>query len=411
MRLPATLLLLASTLHADWPQFLGPQRNGIADIANKIRIPADTDEFKQLWKIDVGEGHAGPVVADGKILLQHRIGEEEILEAFDPKTGKSLWKNTHPCDHGRSYDRNLGTKSTPTVHQGKAYTYGIAGMLACTDLGSGKTLWNVDTARQYQSAKGFFGRCSSPLVANGLVLINLGGKHQGQGAGVAAFDARNGKLLWHETDHEGSYASPVTTTIHGKATAIFFTREGLVGATLGKPGQAPTPLFGTHFRPAMHASVNAASAVPFGKNRLFASTCYGVGGGAWEVSPNGKLIQIWQKPNVLDCHFATPVLHKGRLYGMHGRQEDAMQARCIDPATGQVLWSSPGMSPGCLVIADDKLVILLESGELVIAKATETGYEELARRQILGAGRAYPAISGSRLFARDDKKLIALKLD
>ena len=402
---------LSTTLNAEWPQFLGPQRNGIADKSTQIKIPNATGEFSQLWKISAGDGHAGPVVVDQKVLLHHRYGDEEILEAFDSNTGKSIWKNSHPCRHSGSYDRNLGTKSTPTVHDGKVYAYGIGGMLSCTNLNTGENLWNIDTARQFQTAKGFFGRCSSPLVYNGLVMLNLGGRHGGKGAGVAAFDCNTGKLIWQATDHEGSYASPIKAKLQGKDTAVFFTREGLVGATFGKLGKPLTAVFDIHFRPAMHASVNAASAVPFGKNRIFASTCYGVGGGAWELEPSGKLRELWQKTNVLDCHFATPILYEEHLYGMHGRQEDAMKVRCIDPATGNILWSSPGMTPGCLLIADSKLVILLESGELVIAEAKTTGFKELTRRQILGTGRSYPAISEGKLYARDDKKLLALKLN
>ena len=404
-------LILIKSTHGSWPQFLGPERNGIALSETKIRIPSETEEFVQLWKFKIGEGHAGPVVSDGKVLLHHRIGNEEILVALNSKTGRLLWKSAHPCSHTDNYGKDHGPKSTPTITNGKVYTYGIGGLLACTDLKTGEPLWSVDTVKQYKSAKGFFGRCSSPLVENGLVLINLGGQHAGKGAGVAAFKAETGKLVWYSTDHEGSYASPVATTIHGRRTAIFFTREGLVGATLGKPGSSPSTIFQNDYRPAMFASVNAASAVPFGGDKIFASTCYSVGAGVWQLSQDGKLTRLWQKEGILDCHFATPILHEGHLYGMHGRQEDAMQARCIDPHTGKVLWASGRMSPGCLLIADGKLVIFLETGEMVLAEASAKGYRELARRQILSAGRSYPAISGGRLYARDERNLIALKLD
>lgn len=404
-------LLLAQGSFASWPQFLGPDRNGIADEKTTIRIPGETEEFATLWKIKVGAGRAGPVVSGNKVLLHHRIDNEEILDALDVETGKTLWRSSHACTYVDSYGMDPGPKSTPTIIDGKVYTYGIQGLLACTDFETGKNIWKVDTLKQYQSKKGFFGRCSSPLVENGLVLLNLGGRHQGKGAGVAAFKVDSGKLVWHATDHEGSYASPIATTINGKRTAIFFTREGLVGATLGKPGTVPSLLFQNHYRPAMHASVNAASAISFGGNKVFASTCYRVGATVWEVGKDGKLSQVWKAQDAMDCHFSTPVMYKGRLYGMHGRQEDGMQARCIEPGTGKVLWTSGRMDSGCLLVADGKLVILLESGELIIADAQRGGYKELSRRQVLGKGRSYPAISGGRLYARDERNMIALKLN
>lgn len=403
------LIFLSSNLNADWPQFLGPDRNGIADSETTIRILSDTEEYPTLWKIKVGDGHSSPVVSNGKVVLHHRIGATEVLQAFDSKSGQSIWKVEQPSNHRDSYDSNLGPKSTPVIDSNKVYSYGVGGQLTCTDLETGKILWTHDAAKEFRSDKGFFGRCSSPMVANGLVLLNLGGQQDGKGAGVAAFDAKTGKMVWQATEHEASYASPIQANLNGKDTAIFFTREGLVGATLNEKN--PKLLFDTYYRPAMHASVNAASAVHCGDNKIFASTCYGVGAATWEVTSDGKLKQLWKKQDLLDCHFATPVFYKGHLYGIHGRQESGTQIRCIDPNKGELLWTTRTMSPGLLLIADNKLVTLLESGELLIAEATTKGFKELARRQILGSGRSYPAISNSVLYARDNSNLVAIKLD
>ena len=406
--LPA--LLLPSLLFASWPQFFGPDRNGVAGQGTQVRIPAETEDFEQLWKVKVGEGHSSPVVHGDTVILHHRIGNDEILQAFDRKTGKTLWKTEQPCSHSSSYDSNLGPKSTPCIAGGKVVSFGVGGQLTCTNLADGKILWTQDCAEKFKSLKGFFGRCSSPMVTNGQAFLNLGGRHNSQGAGIAAFDLETGKLTWQSTAHEASYASPILVNLHGKPTAIFFTREGLVGATL-QTGKPPKTLFDTYYRPQMHASVNAASPVHCGENRIFASTCYGVGAGVWAVQPDGKLQQTWQKEGVMDSHFATPVYYKGHLYGIHGRQEQGTQIRCIEPTTGKPLWSTPRMQHGLLLVADGKLLTLLESGELLIADASPKGYQELARRQIIGTGRAYPAISKSVLYARDNNSLAAIKLD
>ncbi len=404
------ILLFPGLLLADWPQFIGPGRNGIAGEDTKVIIPSETEDFQRLWKVKVGEGHSSPVVKGDKVLLHHFTGNQETLEALDRTTGKSLWKSGQPAKPGRNYDSNTGPKSTPCIAGDKVYSFGLGGLLTCTALDTGKILWTHDTAGKFRSDNGFFGHCSSPMAANGLVFLNLGGKEGSKGAGIAAFDAETGKLTWHATDHEASYASPILANLQGKSTTVFFTREGLVGATLD-PGKAPQTIFDTHYRPQMHASVNAASPVICGENRIFASTCYGVGAGVWEVQADGKLTQTWQKEGLLDCHFATPIYYKGHLYGIHGRQEQGTQIRCIDPATGKQLWTSPRMEHGLPLIADGKLLTLLESGELLIAEATPKGYKELARRQILGTGRAYPAISSGILFARDNSSLAAFKLD
>ena len=145
-------LILIKSTHGSWPQFLGPERNGIALSETKIRIPSETEEFVQLWKFKIGEGHAGPVVSDGKVLLHHRIGNEEILVALNSKTGRILWKSAHPCSHTDNYGKDHGPKSTPTITNEKVYTYGIGGLLACTDLKTGKHIWSVNTAVKYKSA-------------------------------------------------------------------------------------------------------------------------------------------------------------------------------------------------------------------------------------------------------------------
>ena len=401
--------LLPSLLFADWPQFLGQGRNGIAGPATQVHIPAETGDFRQLWKVKVGDGHSSPVVQGSTVVLHHRKGDNEILQAFSRNTGETLWKTEQPCNHSSSYDSNLGPKSTPCIDSGKVYSYGVGGQLTCTNLSDGKILWSHNCAEKFRSLKGFFGRCSSPMVANGLVFLNLGGRHNSTGAGVAAFDAGTGKPIWQATAHEASYASPILANLNKVPTAIFFTREGLYGATL-PAGKAPKTLFNSYYRPEMHASVNAASPVYCGNNRIFASTCYGVGAGVWSVKSDGKLEQLWQKEGILDSHFATPIFYKGYLYGIHGRQETGTEIRCITPATGKQIWSSGRMEHGLPLVADGKLLTLLESGELLIAEASPEGYKELARRQILGAGRAYPAISKGILFARDNNSLAAIQL-
>ena len=208
----------------DWPQFLGPERSGV------YRGPALADTWgpqgpKVVWRTPVGQGFSGPVVAQGHVILFHRIRDQEVVEAIDARTGTAQWRYAYPTSYRDDFGFDEGPRAVPVVANGNVYTFGAEGQLHAIDLETGTRIWSVDTMQRFGVAKGFFGAAGSPLVEDGRVLANVGGPK----AGVVAFEAKTGKVLWTATEDGASYSSAVGATIAGRRHAIFLTRAGLVG--------------------------------------------------------------------------------------------------------------------------------------------------------------------------------------
>ena len=269
-------------------------------------------------------------------------------------------------------------------------------------MSDGARRWTVDTRERYQADPGFFGFGCSPLVVGNQVLLNVGGKG---GAGLAAFDTASGRLLWKLKDQEAGYASPVVLPDADPSLALFFNREGLVGVSL----PSGTERFSFPWRARMSASVNAATPLVSG-SEIFLTASYGAG--AVLLKRRGDALEtVWSGDESLSAHFATPVLRSGFLYGFHGRQERGAELRCVEWATGRVRWTQEGLGAGSVALAGDRLVVLLETGELVIARAEPEAYVPLARSQILGrVARAPFALADGTLFARDSRQWVAVDL-
>src|SRR5262245_12505446 len=226
-----SVALLVMTLAAgvpavamDWPQFLGPDRNGT------YAGPPLSENWgpsgpKVVWRKPVGQAFAGPAVVQNHVLLFHRVNNEEVLESLDAKTGMSTWRYAYPTNYRDDFGFDEGPRAVPVVADGVVYTFGAEGQLHAVDLASGKKIWSIDTARQFNVPKGFFGAAGSPLVEDGRVIANIGGAK----AGIVAFEAKTGKVLWSATEDAASYSSGIGATIAGRRYAVFLTRNGLVG--------------------------------------------------------------------------------------------------------------------------------------------------------------------------------------
>jgi outer membrane protein assembly factor BamB len=394
------MLALTSSVAADWPQFLGPTRNGV------YSGPAIADAWpasgpRQVWKKDVGPGFSGPVVADGKVILFHRVGAQEVIEALQPATGATIWQFGYPTTYRDDFGFDEGPRAVPVVASGVVYTFGAEGQLHAVDVATGKKLWSEDTAARFGVAKNFFGAGGSPLVEDGRVIANVGGKD----AGIVAFEARTGRVLWQATTDGASYSSGVGATIGSERVAIFFTRNGVV---------VLDPATGTvkvqqAWRSRSASSVNAASPLVVG-DLLFISAEYGPGAGVFRMG-NGTLTRVWASDEALSTHYATAVQREGVLYGYHGRQEFGPSLRAVDLQTGKVRWTADQFRAGSIMLAGDRLVIVRESGELVMAPATPDAFKPSARAQIVrGTVRAFPALSDGLLFVRNDRELACLDL-
>lgn len=398
LALAAALLLAAG---ADWPQFLGPTRNGTSPETGLLKTwPAKGPPV--VWEREIGEGYSGPVVAGGRLVLFHRVGDEEVVECLDAATGKPHWKAATPTEYADSFGKGNGPRSTPLLAGGKVYTLGADGLLQCLSLADGKKVWRRELHKDYEVRKGFFGVATSPLVEGNLLVVNVGGRG---GAGIVAFDKDSGKEVWKATDHDASYASPVAATIDGVRHLLFFTREGVVSLD---PATGAVR-FSKRWRARIDASVNAATPIVVG-DHVFVTASYRTGALLLRVKKDGAE-EVWKGDDVLSSHFTTPVYHAGHLYGFDGRQETGTNLRCVDFKTGKVAWTKEGFPCGPMIVADGNLIILGEDGELVLVEATSAEYREKARAKVLGRPcRAQLALSDGRLYGHDGRKLVCWKL-
>jgi outer membrane protein assembly factor BamB len=403
LRIRAAVVLVAlsgAAVAADWPQFLGPERNGI------YRGPALADTWpakgpRVAWRKTVGQGFAAPVVAGNRLILFHRVGAQEIVEALDPLTGASVWRYPYPTTYRDDFGFDEGPRAVPVIADGIVYTFGAEGQLHAVNVATGQRVWSEDTMRRFNVAKGFFGAAGSPLVEGGRVIANVGGPK----AGIVAFDAKSGQVQWTATTDQASYSSGVAATFPSGRRAIFLTRNALVGLDPATGAVA----FRRNWQARANASVNVASPLVVG-DLIFVSAEYGPGAGVLRVD-GASLVDLWTSDEVMSNHYATSVHRDGILYGFHGRQEFGPSLRAVELRTGKVRWNQDQFRAGTVTLVGDRLLIVREGGEMILAPATPDGFKPLARAQILPATiRAYPAVSDGFVYVRNDNTLVSLDL-
>lgn len=394
------LLWISSVWGGDWPQLLGPERNGISTETGLVQSwPKQGPPV--LWEKEVGAGFSGPVVAGEWLILFHRVAAQEVVEGLKASTGKTLWKRSYPSTYRDRFSRGDGPRSTPVISGGKIYTLGAEGQMHCLELETGKVVWVRNLNEDYAAREAFFGVGTSPLVEGNLVLVNVGGKE----AGIVALDKDTGKDVWKATDHEASYSSPVAATIDGTRFVFFFTREGLVALD----PQSGAVRFSKPWRSRMHASVNAAVPLVV-KDRVFLSASYNTGAVLLKVRKDG-CEAVWKNDSSLSNHYNTSIYRNGYLYGIDGRQEERAQLRCIELTTGKVHWTREDFGCSSLVLAEGNLIALTEHGRLFLIEATPEAYREKAGAEVLTRScRAEIALANGRLYARDDRKLVCWNL-
>jgi outer membrane protein assembly factor BamB len=392
-QMPLRVLILLALI-GDWPQFLGPTRNGVSP--ETVGWPPVA-----LWHKDAGEGFAAPVVANGKVIFFYRSNGKEIIDCLDALSGAKVWSYDYPTTYRDDFGFDEGPRSAPAIADGGVFTFGAQGVLTAVDFSTGKKRWSIETIKQFGVKKGWFGAAGSPLVEGGKVLVHVGAP----GAGIVAFDSKTGAVVWKATNDEASYSSPTVATIGGARHAFFLTRAGLVDLD---PSNGAVR-FSFPFRSRSSASVNAATPLVIG-NQVFISASYGTGAALLEVN-GSEYKKIWANDDSMSNHYSTCVYHDGFLYGFHGRQEEGQALRCVQLRTGKVMWNVDGYGAGTVTLAGDRLLILRENGELVLAPANPQGFHPAEHASILSkVVRAYPALADGRLYARDEKTLVCVRL-
>jgi outer membrane protein assembly factor BamB len=394
--------LLVSSLGAsragDWPQILGPERNGVARTETlSDRFPSG--RLRPRFELPLGSGFAGPAVTGKTVVVFHRQDQREILEAFHADTGAQLWRTDFPAEYQGGYNPDSGPRCVPVIHAGRVYALGAGGRLHCVALENGRPMWSRELARDYEAPEGYFGIGSTPLVADDKLLVNIGGRG---GAGVVALALDTGKTIWKATDEQVSYSSPVLANLRGMPHALFLTRLSLISLD---PGTGQTRF--SHPFGQRGLTVTGTMPVVF-DNRVFLSASYNIGAEVVEVSDEGQIRSLWKNDETLSSQYASAVFHEGHLYGSHGREDSPQRAelRCVEAATGRVRWSRPNVGMAHLILVPPKLLVLeVQSGDLALVRATPQAYTELDRREITNdVVRCLPALSEGTLYVRANQE-------
>ncbi|VTS07135.1 PQQ-like beta-propeller repeat protein [Tuwongella immobilis] len=389
---------------ADWPQWLGPNRNGISTET----IAPWTGPLKPSWSVSVGEGHSSPVVAAGKIFVHSKVAgqEAERVQAFELATGKPIWEKTYTRPAFTS-PFGLGPRSTPAVSGETLITLGSTGILTAWKTTDGSQLWQIDTAKQFDAPKLTFGVSTSPLVLGNQVIVNVGAK----GASMVSFSLTDGAVIWKCRSDPASYSSPVLLELDGKPQLVALTGSHVIGLN----PENGTVLWEQPFKDLL----NESSTTPVKVGDLLIATSVTVGSIGLSIDLDGKpspVKQLWKSP-VLTSYFTTPVPFAGNTLLMVTGQiipPPTATLRCVDVVTGKELWKRKpvGKYHATLIgLGNGEVLMLEETGDLVLIAANSKEYTEKARaKRICGETWAHPALVDGTLIVRTANSLFALPL-
>jgi outer membrane protein assembly factor BamB len=383
-------LLAPANLRAqDWPQWRGPNRDG--KIAGFTAPDTWPTQLKQQWKIPLGTGDSTPALVGGKLYLFGREDTDEVVLCVDAATGKTVWQEKYPADYVVTGPpaRHPGPRSSPVVADGKICVLGVGGILSCLDASTGKLLWRKSSAKDYLDTPYRGDSSMSPLVVNGLCIVQVGVKQQGA---MIAFDLASGEAKWKWAGDAPGNSSPVLMTVDGVRQIVTFTAKSLVGV-----GLADGKLL---WEVPFLASQGGNNTTPVIDGQTVIYTGAGKGLFALKVlhDANGfTTTNLWSNTK-LGAQFTTPVLKDGLLYGFTGR------FFCASAKTGETLWTdSTGRGQtAALIDAGTVILSLTGNGQLVAYKPGDKEYAELASLKVADAETwAHPVVAGRRIFIRD----------
>jgi outer membrane protein assembly factor BamB len=367
---PSLVLALAMAAPgADWPQWRGPGRDGIASLPQAASWPK---ELKRAWKTAVGEGHSSPVVAGDRVFEFARQGDIEELLSLDLATGRVVWRQGEPAPYTMNpaaMSHGKGPKSTPTVHDGKVYTLGISGILSCRDAATGRLLWRHDGKGRFRETSPYYGAAQSPVVDGGLLIVHLGGHDDGA---LSAFDAATGALKWERKGEGPAYASPVVAEIGGVRQVVALTQERLAGFAVATGAPLWSLPFSTEY------TQNAVTPVVRGSTIYYSGLDNGVR--AVEIVRRGDGFAAeprWATSEV-SSYMSSPVLEGEVLYGFSHKKKG--QVFALDARTGRIRWTSDGRQGdnASLVVLGDALAVLTTEGDLIVARKDAKAFTPVA---------------------------------
>jgi outer membrane protein assembly factor BamB len=395
--LPALALLAALPLGAaDWPQYRGKNADGISTEKGLLKTwPAAGP--RKLWQVPLGGGYSGIVADEARIYTQWSHQQDELLGAFEPATGKTLW--TLRLDEVRPDQFGDGPRATPLVDGERVYAVSAYGKLHAVDRKTGKGAWMQDLRAKFGLQVPTWGVSSTPIVVGELVLHNVGGS---AGHLFMAFDKKTGKPVWNSESGIAGYAQPITFEVGGIKQTLFFA---------GQKAVAVDPASGKKYWEVPWSTaydVNAATPIFIAPDQIFLASGYDTGGALYKLEvAGGKLTprELWRTRSMKN-QFSTSIHLNGYIYGF-----DNKNFQCLDAKTGQSVWRRGGFGHGSLTYVDGHFIVLGDNGKLALVEASPQAYLEKALFQVAeGKHWTVPTYSDGTLYVRNEQNLIALAL-
>lgn len=390
----------------DFPHFLGPARTAV------LAGPALSPDWaarppELLWRTPVGPGWSGFAIVGDRALTQEQAGEEERVTCRDLRTGAVLWTHADTTRYANPIGGE-GPRATPTVADSRVFTLGSNGRLNALDLATGRRLWTHDLPGETRATIPEWGYAGSPLVLDGRVIVSAGGP---AGQSLLAFRADTGARVWSGGDAEAGYGSPFPATLAGRPQLLLFNHRRI---------SAHDPADGSVLweYPWGRGFPHVAVPVVAGPDRVLFSSGYGVGSELLEIKPAPSAApsaagtaaplaanRLWHSMK-LKAKFSNPVLRDGHVYGL----DDGILA-CLDLRDGSVRWREGRHGHGQALLVGDLLLLMAESGELIVFRPTPAGPGELHRFRVFDSKTWNPlALAGDLLLVRNDREAAALRL-
>jgi outer membrane protein assembly factor BamB len=383
----------------DWNQWRGPSRSGITAT---FTAPATwPDKPRKVWESTVGSGHSSPVVSGTRAFVFARLGDDEVVSAFDYQSGKQVWQQRYRAPYQlnpAAEGHGKGPKSTPVADGGRLFSLGISGTLSAFDAATGKPLWRKTFDREFDATSPDFGVAMSPLVDGGNVIVHVGGNKSGA---LMAVDGATGTIKWQWKGDGPAYASPVIGSFGGSRQVITQSRSRLVGLSAATGALLWSVPFTTAYDQNIVTPIVSGDLVLYsGIEQPLTALRVRESGGKWTPE------QVWRADSV-PMYMSSAVLSGGTLFGLTHRNKGQFFA--VDPRSGKVLWTTRGREGenAALIAAGELLMATTTEGELVIARRDAAKFDVIKRYTVAESPVwAYPVPAGRGVLIKDAEKVV-----
>ncbi len=407
---PADLVpTIAEPRQSDYPQFLGPSRDGMVDTV-AIDPDWDANPPEIAWQQTIGDGWSAFAVQGDMAVTMEQRDQEEWVSAYNVLDGSLLWKYVIAARHTNVMG-GTGPRSTPTISNNRVYACSAVSHFACLDLLSGQKIWSQELLELADSTQADFessvawGRSASPLIVGNQVVIPLGGSAENAMATLVSFDAETGQELWRAGEDQISYSSPMLATLAGVQQLLLISEAELAAYTI----DSGKTLWSVPWPGSSAGSATVSQPVQITPSRILMSKGYGVGAQVIELSSDGPSWtseEVWKNAVVLKTKFTTCVIRDGYGYGL----SDGI-LECVDLASGKRQWKRGRYRQGQVLLVGQHLLITAENGEIALVAATPERFSELAKLPVIGdVTWNTAAISGNRLLVRNSDEAACVLL-